>query len=282
MGVGIGVIAQPQLVVRFMTVKSNRELNRAVAAGGLFIFMMTGVAFVVGSLSNVFFVSTTGKVALAVGVDKIIPEYIRNFVPGWFGVIFLISLLAAAMSTLSSQFHVMGTSLGRDIYEKSLNKRGNSIIITRIGILFVILVSAVITLLSNRLDISVGIIAQGTSLFFGLCAATFLPAYVGALYFKTIPKIAIKWGMIIGFVSSFFYIFFIHGKNSAALQLCNLISGKPNLVAGTGLAKLAQYDAIIFTLPLSIIVTAVVWFVYSRKNKVDIEEELITKSFNGI
>ena len=28
MGVGIGVLAQPQLAVRFMTVRSNRELNR--------------------------------------------------------------------------------------------------------------------------------------------------------------------------------------------------------------------------------------------------------------
>ena len=28
LGVGVGVLAQPQLIVRFMTVKSNRELNR--------------------------------------------------------------------------------------------------------------------------------------------------------------------------------------------------------------------------------------------------------------
>jgi solute:Na+ symporter, SSS family len=34
MGVGIGVLAQPQLAVRFMTVKSKRELNRAVGVGG--------------------------------------------------------------------------------------------------------------------------------------------------------------------------------------------------------------------------------------------------------
>ena len=33
MGVGIGVLAQPQLVVRFMTVKSRRELNRALGPG---------------------------------------------------------------------------------------------------------------------------------------------------------------------------------------------------------------------------------------------------------
>ena len=61
MGVGIGVLAQPQLVVRFMTVKSNRELNRAVASGSVFILMMTGVAFVVGALSNVLFFQLEGQ-----------------------------------------------------------------------------------------------------------------------------------------------------------------------------------------------------------------------------
>ena len=44
MGVGIGVLAQPQLIVRFMTVKSRQALNRGVAAGGVFILFMTGVA----------------------------------------------------------------------------------------------------------------------------------------------------------------------------------------------------------------------------------------------
>ena len=55
LGVGIGVLAQPQLAVRFMTVKSKKELNRAVLVGGIFILIMTGVAFTVGSLSNVYF-----------------------------------------------------------------------------------------------------------------------------------------------------------------------------------------------------------------------------------
>nr|HPJ72388.1 sodium:solute symporter family protein [bacterium] len=36
MGVGIGVLAMPQLAVRYMTVKSKRELNRAVLIGGVF------------------------------------------------------------------------------------------------------------------------------------------------------------------------------------------------------------------------------------------------------
>jgi SSS family solute:Na+ symporter len=54
MGVGVGVLAQPQLVVRFMTVKSKNELNRAVLIGGIFIIAMTGIIYLVGSVTNVW------------------------------------------------------------------------------------------------------------------------------------------------------------------------------------------------------------------------------------
>lgn len=283
LGVGIGVLAQPQLVVRFMTVKSNRELNRAVVSGGIFILMMTGVAFIVGALSNVLFFNEVGKVGwVAVGVDKTIPEFIKTFVPTWFGTVFFLALLAAAMSTLSSQFHAMGTSIGRDVYQKSMGGKGNSVLITKVGILVVIVISTILTWLSSQLDISIAIIARGTALFFGLAAAAFLPAYIGALYFKTLPRIAAVWGMIAGFVTSFIYIFFINSKNAEALQLCNLIFGKPNIVAGTGLAKLAQIDAVIFALPISIIVTGIIWLVYGLRKKTDIDKEHIDKCFEGI
>ncbi|MDD3974062.1 MAG: sodium:solute symporter family protein, partial [Methanothrix soehngenii] len=43
LGVGIGVLAMPQLAVRFMTVKSSRELHRGTLIGGVFILFMTGV-----------------------------------------------------------------------------------------------------------------------------------------------------------------------------------------------------------------------------------------------
>jgi SSS family solute:Na+ symporter len=75
-GVGIGVLAQPQLSVKFMTVKSGRELNRAVLSGGIFILFMTGVAFTVGALSNVAFYNETGQIAIAAAGsnDGIIPH----------------------------------------------------------------------------------------------------------------------------------------------------------------------------------------------------------------
>ncbi|MBM3712060.1 MAG: sodium:solute symporter family protein, partial [Actinobacteria bacterium] len=119
LGVGIGVLAQPQLAVRFMMVKGNQQLNRGVLIGGIFIIMMTGVAFIVGALSNVYFFNETGKIAVANvkdgNVDLIIPTFINMVMPKWFVYLFMLTLLSAAMSTISSQFHVIGTSFGRDV-----------------------------------------------------------------------------------------------------------------------------------------------------------------------
>ena len=280
MGVGIGVLAQPQLVVRFMTVKSTRDLNRAVVSGGIFIIMMTGVAFIVGSLSNVFFFNDSGKIAIvaAGGNDKIIPAFIKLFVPGWFGIVFFLSLIAAAMSTLSSQFHAMGTAVGRDIYEKALQKKGNTIVITKTGILVAILLSVILAFLANKLDASMQIIATGTALFFGLCAASFLPAYVSALYFKKISTKAVVAGMITGFVVGVFWIFFIHEKEASSLQLCMALFNKTSLVKETGLAKLAMVDPIIIAFPASILAT----FIGSLISKNKLTDEHIDACFNGI
>lgn len=277
MGVGIGVLAQPQLVVRFMTVKSNRELNRAVASGGVFILMMTGVAFLVGSLSNLFFFNDTGKIALAATgkTDSIIPEFIVRYLPDWFGAIFLVVLLSAAMSTLSSQFHTIGTAAGRDLYEKTFNRKGNSVGVIRVGILVGILISACLAFLLKYLDKDMAIIATGTALFFGLCAATFLPAYICALYFRKISKIAVESGMIAGFVSSAFWIFFVHDKESGALQLCKALTGQTSLFKGTGLDLV---DPIFIALPLAVLVTLIVGLLTKSR----LEKALVDKCFEGI
>ncbi|MEA1927678.1 MAG: sodium:solute symporter family protein, partial [Candidatus Auribacterota bacterium] len=275
MGVGIGVLAQPQLVVRFMTVRSKRELNRAVLIGGFFILIVVGVVYVVGSLSNVFFFQETGKIAIVTArgnVNEIIPKFIEGYLPEWFGIIFLLTLLAAAMSTISSQFHTMGTSIGRDFYEKGI--RGGkqairSITVTRIGILIAIFFSVFLGYWLEKTYGGTGtaIIARGTAIFFGLCAATFLPMYFGALYSRKITRAGAIAGMMTGFMVSAFWLLFMHAKESTALLLCNRIFGKPSLLQylNETTGKWVSYvngpiiwsdvDPIIFALPLAILAT---------------------------
>ena len=287
MGVGIGVLTQPQLTVRFMTVRSDKELHRAVLSGGVFILFMTGVAFIIGALANVLFYESTGKIALAAAegiTDKVIPLFIKTYMPPWFSAIFLISMLAAAMSTLSSLFHTMGTAAGRDLYLEVFEKKGNTIFVTRTGVLIVIMMSTAIAWMGSLpqyMDVGDAIIAKGTALFFALTAASFLPMFMGALFFRSMPKAAASWGMVTGFAISFFWNFFIH-SNASSLQICNIITGKVSLVEGTVHASWMMVDSLIIALPASVVVTLLVWIIMGISGKKDIDSLHVEKCFEGV
>ncbi len=260
LGVGIGVLAQPQLAVRFMTVKSEAQLNRGVIYGGLFILCMTGVAFVVGALTNVVFFKEMGKISVAAAggnIDKIIPTYIEKMFPDWFGTLFLLAMFAAAMSTLSSQYHAGGTSFGRDFYEKFLRGKGDTLFITRIGVAMTIVLTAV-----WGLYLPESIVALATAFFFGLCSSSFLPVFVLGIYWRGMTWAGACASMVGGFTISTLYALFIHQKEAVAFGLCKNIFGVDTLVSSyapmSTIWKLQFVDQNVIALPLSFIIAVVV------------------------
>jgi len=259
MGVGIGVLAQPQLVVRFMTVKSNKELNRAVLIGTLFIFVCTGFIFTTGPLSNIFFMQTEGKMAMEVvgDVDKIIPVFIKASTPAWFSAVFMLCILSASMSTLSSQFHVMGTSIGRDVARGASTSDRKSTRITRYGIALSIIISYVICYVLKD-----GVIAKGTTIFFGICAATFLPTYFSALYWAKSNRIGAKASMIAGLVASLFCLVFVHASEAKALGFCKALTGRDVLFPTHPWPSI---DPMLIALPISIVVLVVTVLLTQKK-----------------
>jgi len=263
MGVGLGCLAQPQLVVRFMTVKSSKQLNRGVLVGCVFILVTVGSIYHVGSLSNIFFFKTEAAVATEVvkDIDKIIPYFIDKAMPGWFGAIFMLCILSASMSTLSSQFHTMGAAAGSDIYGTyKPRSRGKLTNVIRLGILFAILVSYIICyMLPND------IIARGTALFMGVCASAFLPAYFCALYWKRATRRGALASLWTGTLASLFCMVFMHEKESAALGICKAIFGRDVLIEAYPFPLI---DPIVFALPLSIIAIIVVSMLSSGKIRV--------------
>lgn len=322
LGVGIGVLAQPQLVVRFMTVKSRRELNRAVPTGGVFILCMTGVAFTVGSLSNAYFAGyglpLTGRVVKVINAerghavlqvmqkdeqgrwvdvpdklapvvleaqtlataglpgaapvrgrsvsivyakgnpDQIIPTYITSALPKWFGLIFLLTLLAAAMSTISSQFHTVGAAIGRDVIEQLLpsiagGHSGRTIHVVRIGMIVGIIMAVTFAYYAR----GGYIVARATAIFFGLCAATFLPTFVGGLFFRRMTKAAAIASMITGAIVSTFWIVFVKAQEAGAIGLVQkLTGGKTSILENH--PNWPVIEPIVVALPLSILVAIAV------------------------
>ncbi len=355
LGVGIGVLAQPQLVVRFMTVKSRRELNRAVGIGAVFILAMTGVAFTTGAVSNAYFAthgslfqgrvvktvddakghallqimrrtdagawldviketardgSTTNRLeaaprdasgrwapvarttnelggiregsvipvvldreqpAIEAGADpvmqgrsiaivyakgasdQIVPTYITSALPRWFSVVFLLTLLSAAMSTLSSQFHTVGTAAGRDVFQqlfgggKSATGSDRTIIVVRVAILLGLILAVWI----GKAARGEYVVARATAIFFGLCAAAFLPGYVGGLFWKRMTRAGVLASILVGAGVTLFWIAFVKMPECANLGFvkASLLKDYPNWPV---------VDSLILALPLSVLTAVLV------------------------
>jgi solute:Na+ symporter, SSS family len=272
-GVGIGVLAQPQLITRYLTAKNEKALRLAVPYGGVFILLMTFTAFSIGPLcnvllyqNNIMYPAKEVAGAMVANPDAVIPTIINELFPTWFVLIFLFAILAAAMSTAAALFHTAGAAIGRDVYEKSMKRQQSpqkSILITRIATFVIVIATLIITL--NPLDV----VAFMTAFFFGLMACTFLAPYTLMLYWKKTNRMGVWIGMLGGFLFTMGWYILIYFKTAPK------IIGSPLI----GDYMINMLDPIFIGLPLSFLLT----IIFSSITKQDKDEEAIMKkSFESI
>ena len=120
----------------------------------------------------------------------------------------------------------------------------------RIGVLCSILLSYMICY-----TLSADIIARGTALFMGICAATFLPAYFCSLYWKGATRRGALASLWVGALASLFAMLFLHKAEAKAVGLCHALTGQDVLI---DVYPWFAIDPILFALPLSIATIIVV------------------------
>lgn len=166
---------------------------------------------------------------------------------------FPIVTIAAAMSTISSQLHTQGTAFGVDIYgtirDKSKQKL-DQVSISRVGILIAIILALVMAF-----SLPGSVVALGTSLFFEICAAAFLPVFLGALYWKGITRLGAIAGIVSGTCISLFWLMFVFKKTAVGLGICKFILGVETILPA---APWPFIDVMLIAVPVSAIFTIVV------------------------
>jgi SSS family solute:Na+ symporter len=125
--------------------------------------------------------------------------------------------------------------------------------------------------LAYAFDEQPAIIARSTSIFFALCAAIFLPAFLGGLFWKGATQTGAKISMIVGFLVSSFWLLFVHFKEAKELGLAKAIFGSHSLLSG----KIIFVDALVIALPLSAIA-----FIIVSKMTQKMDEKHLEKCFN--
>ncbi|WP_173916855.1 sodium:solute symporter family protein [Halobacillus sp. Marseille-Q1614] len=267
LGVGIGVLAQPQLAMRSMTVSSDRSLYRSVIVGGIFIFFMAGASYIIGPLSNVYFMETTGQLAIQAAegnTDLVIPRLISDLMPEWFVYLFTLTLISATLSTVSSLIHVQASAFGEDILRTLGVKSVFGVSPNRLGVIVGVILAVVLAYLLPG-----GIIAQATAFWFGICAAGFLPALTGALFWKGATKQGASASIITGFVISVFGFLFLKSSQSTAFGLSQALFGSDFLLP----YPWTHIDPLIYSLPLSTIVFVGISLMTREKQKTEWEKE---------
>ncbi|OPX62148.1 MAG: sodium/panthothenate symporter [Methanomassiliicoccales archaeon PtaB.Bin215] len=276
MGVGIGVLAQPQLAVRFMTAKDGKALNRAIPVGVVFILITTGVAYTMGALTNVYFYEKFGKISTEMtgNVDNIIPLFIDTAMPEWLVVMFVLVLLAAAMSTMSSLFHVMGTAAGHDIWVH-LRKakffpsklRGSDEDASKLKVNKVATFIMIAASLGLAFIMPGDIIARATAMFMGLCAAAFLPAYTVAVFSKNPSRLGAIASLLTGSITWAVWTVFVHKAESSVLKVSELLTGSPSVLD----FPWTVVDSLFIALPLSIAALIIGTMIERRRGPTAVE-----------
>ena len=187
---GLGYFGQPHIIVRFMAIQSVKEIKKARRIGmGWMIFSLIG-AMLTGFAGIAYFAKNGPELKNPETVFIVLGEIL--FHPIITG--FLISaILAAIMSTISSQLLVTSSSLTEDIYKSFVKRTATDKELVFFGRLSVLIVAIIALFLSWEKNSTILNLVGYAWAGFG---ASFGPLILLSLFWKRMNR----WGALAGII----------------------------------------------------------------------------------
>lgn len=189
---GLGYFGQPHIVIRFMSIRSTKDIPTATFVGiSWMVISLIGACFI-----GILGVAYANKFELSLqDPEKIFIVMSQLLFNPWITGILLSAILAAIMSTASSQLLVSSSTIAEDFYKRIFNKEAESQTVMRLGRFGVLLVAVVAFLISTDKNSSVLSIVAYAWAGFG---AAFGSVMIFSLFWKRMTKLAAILGMITG------------------------------------------------------------------------------------
>jgi len=198
---GLGYFGQPHIIVRFMAIRHVKDMPTARRIG-----MSWMIVAIIGAMATGFagiaYVAKTGLKFEDPETIFILLSQIL-FSPLIAGFL-LAAILAAIMSTISSQLLVTSSSLTEDFYKTFLHRDASDkqqVLVGRISVFLVALVA-----ISLAYDRNSSILSLVSNAWAGFGAA-FGPVVIGSLYWKKMTRNGALAGMITGAVTVLIWIY---------------------------------------------------------------------------
>lgn len=198
---GLGYFGQPHIIVRFMAVRSVKEIPTARNIGMSWMFISLAGAVGLGVFGRAF-IERNPDLALADPETLFIVLSNLLFHPLVTGFLYA-ALLAAVMSTISSQLLVASSSLTEDFYRLFLNRNASDKQLVLSGRICVLAVGIIAALLAGDPNSQVlGLVANAWAGF----GAAFGPLIILSLTWPRMNGAGAVSGLVVGAVTVILWI----------------------------------------------------------------------------
>ncbi|GGW74463.1 sodium/proline symporter PutP [Alteromonas halophila] len=198
---GIGYFGQPHIIVRFMAIRTVKDVKKARNIG-----MTWMIVSIIGALMTGLF----GLAYVTGNNNSIDPETVFIYLSQilfhpLIGGFLLAAILAAIMSTISSQLLVTSSSLTSDFYQAFLRRNASDTELVIAGRVSVVVVALVAIYLAYDRDSTILELVSNAWAGFG---AAFGPLVIFSLFKRNMTRRAALGGMIVGAVTVLIWLYF--------------------------------------------------------------------------
>lgn len=193
LGWGLGYFGMPHIIIRFMSLKSQRELKKSAKIGIAWTVLIVFFAALIGVIGRMF-----------LGYDEAINQdslvfiaTVRRIFPGLISGILLSAVLAASMSTADSQLLAAASAFASDVYKPVIRKdKATDKEMLWIGRAVVAVIAVCALLIASSPN--AGSIMSLVSNAWGIFGASFGPAIMLSLFWKKLNFKGAVAGIIVG------------------------------------------------------------------------------------
>ena len=203
LGWGLGYFGMPHILVRFMAVKSEKEMKKSQILGSCWTALILLMATIVGLVGHEYLGGTLDK-----GTKNLVfVNTVRNIFDvgalALIGGILISAIVAASMSTADSQLLASSSAFASDFYKTTIKKDATDKQMLNVGRIAVAVISVIalcIALAVQKFDL--GGIMELVSAAWSVFGAAFGPVIILALYWKRLNYKGACAGIITGFAVS--------------------------------------------------------------------------------
>ncbi|WP_372627646.1 sodium/proline symporter PutP [Arsukibacterium sp.] len=209
---GLGYFGQPHIIVRFMAIRSVKDIKTARRIGMSWMLVTIVGALMTGFVGIAYVAQTKMTLDDPETIFIVFSQFLFHpFIAGFL----LAAILAAIMSTISSQLLVTSSSLTEDFYKTFVKRDATQRELVLVGRISVLAVALVAIALAYDRDSSVLQLVSNAWAGFG---AAFGPLIILSLYWKRMTFAGALSGIVVGAVTVLIWIYAPFTINGASLS----------------------------------------------------------------